>query len=651
MTSRIFGLGICLAAALFFTSFGCNSGGRSDGSGRIPNLGRNAEPLPVDNLFYRAADLEIPRYLHTATRLEDTRILVVGGSDAIGNSSLDLVEIFDQSLAVDPAPESVTGGFISTDANGDDILLINGGRLLHTATRLGDGSVLVAGGSFDIVISPLYGDAEVFDVQARAFNTPTVAPETEMVVPRFRHTATVLNDGRVLFAGGQENVVETVIDPNFPPGDPRFSFDRDVYPSTNVLEVYDSASRSFSVLTDDLGNEVEFPANQGRYDHRAVRIAGFDNVLGSSDDVILFAGGGRTFDFTNAPTTKVVGSLLKVPTTNVEFINQQTQLVAAAPGVTTASHFNGQMFFNVGELIQTTLAKTEADCPDELDAFADPAREGLSNIVIIHGGNDDANGFCPETTGSSQMIVCTFTGFGLSNGIQFSTPLVPQTATEINVIGQVVGAGCGVALPRHFADGTSVTARKLICGVERVGTFFMTTGGEWTIPATPCALTLAGGGFLCPMGPPPSYGPALSSVAIFDPFFEPFQTLTIDPITGDPVGIPPWDHINNETALNPTGVIGSWTFAHAFYPDGDELGNWGFIEGDPDRYPAIQATLSSPRIAHTVSTLAGEDGIVGTPDDRMISIGGGVQYYNGLFGNQPVNNTAEIYLPPNSNGF
>jgi uncharacterized protein YjdB len=63
-------------------------------------------------------------------------------------------------------------------------------RYEHTATLLGDGRVLVAGGS-------LLASADLFDPSTRMFSSTS-----SMVTPRSNHTATLLPNGQVLIAGG-----------------------------------------------------------------------------------------------------------------------------------------------------------------------------------------------------------------------------------------------------------------------------------------------------------------------------------------------------------------------------------------------------------------------------------------------------------------
>jgi hypothetical protein len=69
----------------------------------------------------------------------------------------------------------------------------------HTATRLADGRVLIAGGVIccDMAGEVLTGTAEVYDPGTGAFQ-----PTGPLATARALHTATLLADGRVLVSGG-----------------------------------------------------------------------------------------------------------------------------------------------------------------------------------------------------------------------------------------------------------------------------------------------------------------------------------------------------------------------------------------------------------------------------------------------------------------
>ena len=73
-------------------------------------------------------------------------------------------------------------------------------RYTHTATRLSNGKVLIAGGqAWDEFWNPItLRSTEIYDP-----STGTFSSGPNLIARRFSHTATPLQDGRVLFIGGQ----------------------------------------------------------------------------------------------------------------------------------------------------------------------------------------------------------------------------------------------------------------------------------------------------------------------------------------------------------------------------------------------------------------------------------------------------------------
>ncbi|HEX2571609.1 MAG TPA: kelch repeat-containing protein [Polyangia bacterium] len=135
---------------------------------------------PATGTFSATGSLNVGRQLHTATMLADGRVLILGGSNGIPLAS---VEIYDPATGT----FSVAGNLVTA-------------RILHRATRLNDGRVLVTGGSnstrtgADSLVS-----AEIYDPA-----TGTSALTANMLAGRQAHTATVLSDGRVVLAGGSD---------------------------------------------------------------------------------------------------------------------------------------------------------------------------------------------------------------------------------------------------------------------------------------------------------------------------------------------------------------------------------------------------------------------------------------------------------------
>jgi hypothetical protein len=86
-------------------------------------------------------------------------------------------------------------------------------RRLHTATLLEDGRVLVAGGYFDAICTT--ASAELFDPATGTFSSAGF-----MLTERVNHTATLLKSGEVLMAGGSNGCAPDSSDD--PPWDPVF---------------------------------------------------------------------------------------------------------------------------------------------------------------------------------------------------------------------------------------------------------------------------------------------------------------------------------------------------------------------------------------------------------------------------------------------
>jgi hypothetical protein len=99
-------------------------------------------------------------------------------------------------------------------------------RLGHTATLLGDGTVLVVGGEI-LLFDPTFGDVSVFLASAEIFNpaTGTFSSTGSMASLREGHTATLLADGTVLVVGGTSGVGA---------------------PALASAEIYNPATRTFS---------------------------------------------------------------------------------------------------------------------------------------------------------------------------------------------------------------------------------------------------------------------------------------------------------------------------------------------------------------------------------------------------------------------
>ena len=159
-------------------------------------------PAPASG-FTATGSMTSARESHTATLLNDGKVLVVGGDarevlrycgppfHCTRHVPLASAELFDPASGIFAG----TGNMVAP-------------RTLHAATLLGDGKVLVTGGDSGNDFSTPLATAEIFDISTGMF-TPT----GNMVNARAGHTATLLANGKVLVAGGSSGDAAELFDP------------------------------------------------------------------------------------------------------------------------------------------------------------------------------------------------------------------------------------------------------------------------------------------------------------------------------------------------------------------------------------------------------------------------------------------------------
>jgi hypothetical protein len=172
-------------------------------------------------------------------------------------------------------------------------------------------------------------------------------------------------------------------------------------------------------------------------------------------------------------------------------------------------------------------------------------------------------------------------------------------------------------------------------GVETLVTWVITGGGfdQFPTPGGCAVIKEASCGFT-----------DLRNFHIFLPFYD-------AAILFDGSDLSPWDMTNNKSSLNPTGLLGTWLNADSAIP--------GIIEWNPDDVglgfdndadaTIPRGNMLKARVFHTLTQLGGEDGIVNTPDDRILVTGGGENYIT-VFGGDVISLSCEVFLPPGANG-
>jgi hypothetical protein len=135
---------------------------------------------PATNSLSNTGSTTIARDSHTATLLPNGKVLIVGGLTGNLNSN-------SGSLASSELYDPASGTFTTTG----NLLTA---RASHTATLLGNGTVLITGG-YDHATR--HSSAELYDPGTGTFTATSL-----MTQPRVFHTAKLLSDGKVLITGG-----------------------------------------------------------------------------------------------------------------------------------------------------------------------------------------------------------------------------------------------------------------------------------------------------------------------------------------------------------------------------------------------------------------------------------------------------------------
>jgi WD40 repeat protein len=153
---------------------------------------------------------------HTATLLQDGRVLIVGGAD---DATAELYDPATGKFSPTGSMAAARSGFTTTLLKNGQVLVVGGNdssaaelydpatghftltgslatnRADHAATLLADGRVLISGGADD---SGLLASAELYDPSTGKFSATG-----SMLDDRSGHSAILLRDGRVLTVGGQ----------------------------------------------------------------------------------------------------------------------------------------------------------------------------------------------------------------------------------------------------------------------------------------------------------------------------------------------------------------------------------------------------------------------------------------------------------------
>jgi len=248
------------------------------GMRRNQDFCRSAELYdPATGKFQATGEMAERRVGHIAVLLRSGKVLVAGGW--VGRGATDSAEVYDPATGKFTATARLTarrGEARATVLNNGDVLITGGddhdgpdghlataevfhaatlsfqatgtmrhARVAHTATLLNDGRVLIAGGKGE----SLMASAEIYDPKAGAFT------ETgSLVTARYKHTAGLLADGRVLIAGGSDL--------------------RDYSGNLNSAEIYDPGTGKFAEISSMNDRRFKLPAEAVRLQDGNLLVAG-----------------------------------------------------------------------------------------------------------------------------------------------------------------------------------------------------------------------------------------------------------------------------------------------------------------------------------------------------------------------------------------
>lgn len=246
---------------------------------------------PSTGKFQPTGEMSLARVGQAAVLLRSGKVLIAGGW--IGHGSTDSAELYDPSTGKFTVISKMTahrGRPSATLLANGDVLFAGGadrgdtpggiasaevfhaaaltfepvasmhyGRISHTATLLNDGRVLIAGGRGE----NLTRAAELYDPKTKQF-----VPTGSLLTARYKHTAGLLPDGRVLIAGGSD--------------------ERDWRGSMSSAEIYDLRTGKFTATS---------PLNDGRFKLP-------DEAVQLASGQLLVAGGSKQVEVYNPATGK-----------------------------------------------------------------------------------------------------------------------------------------------------------------------------------------------------------------------------------------------------------------------------------------------------------------------------------------------------------
>ncbi|MGB0455257.1 MAG: kelch repeat-containing protein, partial [Bacteriovoracaceae bacterium] len=297
---------------------------------------------PTFNEFKKGKKMSFSRVYHSATKLRNGRVLLVGGFFS-GNR----IEIYDpkknQFQVVATAPSLIAR---------------------HEAIELKDGRVLITGGNSRFIDfeAPLFATARsyIFDPRDNSFNSIG-----SMNVPRFGHQMTMLNSGEVLITGGF-----------------------DVTESLNSAEIFNPLTERFEAAPSRLKSHRGFHSALKMNNGNVVLLGGADKDAKAISSVEIFDHQTKSFqdqgDLLVEPRLRL--NALKLNSGRIVVIGGGSQFISHYEDLRASSHcYKSGEILDLNKKLSTKLGDQmqDARCGATLNEID-------SNHLLILGGRGAA---------------------------------------------------------------------------------------------------------------------------------------------------------------------------------------------------------------------------------------------------------------------
>jgi hypothetical protein len=528
-----------------------------------------AQTVPTRNPFAAVQPMNAARYLHTATLLNNGKVLIAGGNGPVtgGLASIDRAELFD------PA----TGAFTPVSN-------MTSPRQSHTATLLPNGKILITGGTLNTVNGNVtyLNSAELFDPVTETFTA--VAP---MNFARTYHTATLLQNGKVLIVGGDHG-------------------DQDA--TNDTAEMFDPATGTFTLVA-NMMVEARSLHTTTTLQNGKVLIAGGGHLEGlfeiGTDTAELFDPASQTFTAAGVMSSvRYEHTATVLPNGKVLLagggLSGNIPIIGAIPSVTNVSH-TGELFDPVSGTFSAITAPMTSPRTIHTATL-------LPNGKVLLAGGYNGNVAAP---GVPAAFNNTAELFDPTSGM--FTSLLPNTMTSARALHTATLMADGRVLLVGGFNGSAVSATAELADFS-VGAFASLPTTMAVARYYHTATLLSSGKVLIAGGYNNTQG-ALDSAELFDPALGAF-TSSSNTMTSS-------RYAHTATSLsNGKILLAGGLNASSAPTDAAEL-----FDPDSSTFAALPA-MTSARVEHTATLL---------PSGKVLITGG--------FGNTTYLKTAELFDP------